>query len=472
LAHSLTIGEPVIGSKKNLLLKAFCWYISCLLLDRPRCMKVVVFAHTPPPHHGQSYMVQLMLSGFGGDRRAGKPGGTQPSPATGLSNPFGVQCYHVNARLSQRLEDIGDLRVGKLFLLLGYCLQAIWCRFRYGATTLYYVPAPGKRSALCRDWVVMWICRPFFKRVILHWHAAGLAKWLETRAQMRTRALTYHFMKHVDLSVVLSRYNRADAEKLFSRDVKIVSNGIPDPCSDFDRAVLPRRRARFNGRRTLAAGQQLTPAELTACESDPRVIKVLYLAHCTREKGLFDTVAGVVMANERLAAEGSPFAFHLSIAGNFLNAEEAAQFERMVTNPNRPNWAAHLGFVAGTKKEELLRDADLFCFPTFYQNENQPVNLLEAMAFGLPTLTTRWRSIPELFPRNYVGLVNVGSPSDISVTLLKLALTESGEGFRDIFLNNFTINRHLTDLAAAFASLNHRNQKQLTGPAVPVMPGN
>ena len=32
-------------------------------------MKLLVFAHTPPPHHGQSYMVQLMLEGFGGDAR-------------------------------------------------------------------------------------------------------------------------------------------------------------------------------------------------------------------------------------------------------------------------------------------------------------------------------------------------------------------------------------------------------------------
>src|SRR5712671_6997716 len=32
-------------------------------------MKLLVFAHTPPPHHGQSYMVKLMLDGFGGDQR-------------------------------------------------------------------------------------------------------------------------------------------------------------------------------------------------------------------------------------------------------------------------------------------------------------------------------------------------------------------------------------------------------------------
>src|SRR5580765_153455 len=151
-------------------------------------MKLLVFAHTPPPQHGQSYMVQLMLSGFGGDRRrhGERPA---PNPEGAGSQPFGIECYHVNARLSQKLEDIGDLRIGKFTLLLGYCAQAVWCRFRYGVTNFYYIPAPGKRSALYRDWIVMLICRRFFKRVILHWHAAGLAKWLETMVLMRSRAL-------------------------------------------------------------------------------------------------------------------------------------------------------------------------------------------------------------------------------------------------------------------------------------------
>src|SRR5512142_2144174 len=100
-------------------------------------MKLLVFAHTPPPHHGQSYMVRLMLEGFGGDRR--RP--ARPSTARGQQGPFGIECYHVNARLSKKLEDIGDLRFGKLMLLLGYCLEAIWCRFRYGVTNFYYIPA-------------------------------------------------------------------------------------------------------------------------------------------------------------------------------------------------------------------------------------------------------------------------------------------------------------------------------------------
>ena len=30
-------------------------------------MKLLVFAHVPPPYHGQSYGVQRMLRGFGGN---------------------------------------------------------------------------------------------------------------------------------------------------------------------------------------------------------------------------------------------------------------------------------------------------------------------------------------------------------------------------------------------------------------------
>ena len=45
---------------------------------------------------------------------------------------------------SKNLEDVGELQLGKILLVLFYCAQALWCRFRYGIENLYYVPAPGK----------------------------------------------------------------------------------------------------------------------------------------------------------------------------------------------------------------------------------------------------------------------------------------------------------------------------------------
>src|SRR5215813_6836672 len=216
-------------------------------------MKLLLFAHTPPPHHGQSYMVQLMLEGFGGDHRRRTPS----SPGQPAANRLGIECYHINSRLSRRLEDIGDFRPAKFLLLLGYCIQAIWCRMRYGIQTLYYVPAPGKRSALFRDWLVMFLCRPFFNRLILHWHAAGLGKWLETSVQIGYRSFTYRMLKKADLSIVLSRYNRSDAEKLLATRIKVVNNGIPDPAPQFDAEIQPRRQARLEARRRLLSRSEV-----------------------------------------------------------------------------------------------------------------------------------------------------------------------------------------------------------------------
>ncbi len=184
-------------------------------------MKLLVFANVPQPHHGQSYGVQSMLAGFGGDAR-------RQNPAPPANHGCDIECYHVNARFSKRPEDIHKFQAGKPFLILFYCLQAIWCRFRYGATNFYYVPASGGRVALYCDWLVMFVCRPFFKKIIFHWHNAGLAKWLETVVQIRTRSLTYRLMKNADLSIVLSDGGRRDAEKLMPLRLATVAGGTAD----------------------------------------------------------------------------------------------------------------------------------------------------------------------------------------------------------------------------------------------------
>jgi glycosyltransferase involved in cell wall biosynthesis len=112
----------------------------------------------------------------------------------------------------------------------------------------------------------------------------------------------------------------------------------------------------------------------------------------------------------------------------------------------------YLGFVSAAQKDQALREADLFCFPTYYQNENQPVNLIEAMAFGLPILTTRWRSLPELLPPGYRCLVDICSPAQITDALLAGLTAETAETFREIFQRQFTLEQYLAGLADAFHS--------------------
>ena len=97
------------------------------------------------------------------------------------------------------------------------------------------------------------------------------------------------------------------------------------------------------------------------------MIKVLYLAHCTREKGLFDTLSAVALASQRLRQRQAPVSLRLLVTGGFVTAEEKAEFERRMAEPGLAEIVQYLGFVSGDQKNQLLREADLFCFPTYYR---------------------------------------------------------------------------------------------------------
>jgi glycosyltransferase involved in cell wall biosynthesis len=403
-------------------------------------MKLLIFAHVPPPYHGQSLAVKLMLENFGGNRRKWK---FRQEPV----NRYGIECYQVNARFSKKLEDVGELQAGKILLILFYCLQAIWCRFRYGVENFFYIPAPGKPIALYRDWLIMLVCRPFFKRVIFNWRAAGLAKWLETSAGNRTRSLTFRFMKYADASIVLSDFSRNDAEKLLAQRIFAVAGGISDPCPDFDKKILPRRRIRIEMRKRILSGDSQIGNEAD------KTVNVLFIAHCTREKGVFDSVEGIALANEKLAAEGSTLRFRLTLIGAFASDVEEKELRDFIWRRNLQNAVTILGFVSDERKNQELRNADIYCFPSYYLAEGQPASLMEAMAFGLPIITTRWRAIPEMFQENYPGFVDLKSPAQIAEKLHLLSVSDLSRPLRDIFLRRFTLEQHLANMAEAMHSI-------------------
>jgi glycosyltransferase involved in cell wall biosynthesis len=143
----------------------------------------------------------------------------------------------------------------------------------------------------------------------------------------------------------------------------------------------------------------------------------------------------------------------LLVAGSFVGENEKRQFDELLRQPEYEPAAQFLGFIDEVEKQRVLHDAGLMCFPTCYLGENQPVTVIEAMAFGLPVVTTRWRSLPEMFPPGYPGLVASQNPEEIADNLIALLEWGGSESLRQHYLAHFTLEKYQSGLAAALHAL-------------------
>lgn len=354
-------------------------------------MKLLVLAQTPPPVHGQSTMVETLVTGLP-DR--------------------GIEIRHLNLRLSRDSGDIGRWRAGKVLRTVQAGLAARRLARREACDALYYVPAPAKRAALWRDLAVLRLARPACPRLVLHWHAVGLGTWLETRGTVWERRQTRTQLGGASLSIVLAESLRPDATVLQPDRIEVVPNGIADPAT-----------------------------ELPAVTRAPGRKRILFLGACIAEKGVLVLLEAVArLRHAGLDAE-------VVVAGTPPTADDARRL-REAAQPLGP--AVQLvGFVSGPEKVALFRSCDVFCLPTFYPHEAQPLVLLEALAHDRPIVATHWRGIPELLPAGN-PLV---APRDVTALQAGLAAALASpppEGAnRAHFLGHFTRGQHLDRLAAA-----------------------
>jgi glycosyltransferase involved in cell wall biosynthesis len=410
-------------------------------------VKLLIFAHTPPPHHGQSLMVHLLLEALGGDCRNRPPDASRKKKrvdeAIGVSER--IECFHVNTRFSADISDLGQIRLAKFLLVFRYCFEAIVCRIRYGVTCFYFAPAPAKRGAFYRDLLVMLLCRPFFRDFIHHWHAVGLGDWLQQSRTAPERWLAQRLLGKPSMGITLARANLRDPLWFRSRDVAIVPNGIPDPFPDFNRSLLPIRGARLEARHQLIARKEPDEETRTDAKSGSP-FRILYLAHCFREKGIFETLEGVALARRSLRQSGHPIQLQLTVAGDFASAADQRTFAETIAQLEVGDIVDYMGFVADAKKRELLRESDCLCFPTY--TDSFGLVVLEAMASGLSIVATRWRALPEILPADYPGFVPIRDAAAIA-RVLPLLFTYDTTPLRERFLTHFTVDAHVRKMRAA-----------------------
>ncbi len=121
---------------------------------------------------------------------------------------------------------------------------------------------------------------------------------------------------------------------------------------------------------------QISVPEPAAHESEDRT--ALFLSRIHPKKGLINLI--------RAWAQLAPKGWRLRIAGS----DECGHLQKimdLVAELNIESSVEYVGLVGGERKIALYRNADLFVLPTF--SENFGVVVAEALAYGVPVITTR-----------------------------------------------------------------------------------
>lgn len=332
--------------------------------------------------HGQAYMTQLLLQAL----RQWKS-----------NDPEAPEIYHVDARVSRKAQDIGGMAIGKLLLLIGYIIQAVWARLWLRCTHLYYVPAPAKKSAILRDLLVLSVLRPLYPHLILHWHAMGLGKWVSGQTTILGGHLDDYFRKRMrkllcgaEQAWVLKEVFREEVQIFQPKRVELLINGIPDPFPDYSEGLGSQRKARADQLRLLnEKSNHIGP------------VRFLHLGLCSREKGIFLELE-FLRRWTKIFPENPP---KLRMCGVFDSKETEAQFRAATAALD----VECVGSVDGEEKKKALQNADILLF--FSQlPETMGLVVVEAMSVGLLPFVAQGKNIESILKGADLSAIDLLNP--------------------------------------------------------------
>ena len=276
----------------------------------------------------------------------------------------GLEYRVIDMDFSRTLEEMvgGAMKKSLRALALLYRLVAQLRGFRPDLVYLTFGPTGG---ALLRDLIIVWICRLFGKRVCLHLHGTGLAK-----RNSRYYRWAYRSLLGEGWLILL-------AESLY-----------PDVA-----AFIPRERCLVLP--NAVSGPEATQGRV--CTG--RVKRILYLANYQPAKGLLTAIDIFAV----LAPDFPELELHL-VGAYSKRWSEPQMRDYLGRLPPAVGARVHVhGPLFGAAKQQALARADLFLYPS--RHDAFPLVLLEALAHGLPLVSTAQGAIPDILRNGWNGLL-------------------------------------------------------------------
>ncbi|WP_299026753.1 glycosyltransferase family 4 protein [uncultured Thermanaerothrix sp.] len=243
----------------------------------------------------------------------------------------------------------------------------------------------ASRASFFRKSFFVLIARALKKKVIMHANGAEFHLFYNRESGPLQKRYIQYVLNRADRLIVVSRQWQEFYRRIYKRSQPIVVYnpvGCPDQCPD----------------------------------QDKRLPVVLTLGRLGQRKGTYDLLQAVpLILKYQPQAE-----FWLGGDG------EVERVRELVSKESWGDRVRLLGWVTGEQKAEVLSRASVFILPSY--NEGLPLAILEAMAYGLPVVSTPVGGIPEAVADGETGFLV--QPGDVQAIAEKTVLLLKDDGLR------------------------------------------
>ncbi|MCF9423834.1 glycosyltransferase family 4 protein, partial [Vibrio parahaemolyticus] len=266
------------------------------------------------------------------------------------------------------------------FFILKFISYIIFNRCRIQSV---YLTTSRTSSGFIRDFFVINSCKLLGIPVVNHLHGADFVSF-RNRTLFLKPFIDFTY-RNINCSIVLSESMKKQYDLYSGMRLEIVSNFFEEPCVKFEK------------------------------KSTYGVLDILYLSNIIYSKGIFHLIDAVKQLNE------NGYKVMLNIAGSpmgdeYMSAQDAATL--FYDKTKGVDFIKYHGVALNSEKDKLLINADVFCLPSFYKTEAQPISIIEAMASGCLIITTKHNYLTDLVSNNEGLVIEPESVAEIKNALV------------------------------------------------------
>jgi len=223
-------------------------------------------------------------------------------------------------------------------------------------------------TAIARDCLNVLISKIMRRRTVVFWHGfiSGGAQFPFSGGN---EGIVWRVYKMADAFIVLASQFEADLRRWgFNKPIFVETTTI---------------------------GRELTEnGEIRRQQAPENKRKLLFLSRIIKDKGIIELMDAYSLLKQKHTG------FELFVAGDGedLTYVKAYAAERNIKDVH------FLGYVTGPEKLKAFANAAIFCFPS-YAGEGMPIAVLEAMALGLPLVSSQVAGLKDILEDGKNGMI-------------------------------------------------------------------